>query len=437
MACGDAPRRRARGAGLLLLALAACHAVTEPVVAPSWPPAAASAPLTRADCVRLACGWAPARDSWRARYLAAAAQVRAAGLLPNPQLLLEWEDFSLGSVVPASLLQQTFSLSWAIGDVLLRSTRESIATHELEATLAELQTERRKLALEVCRAYDELVAARRAAEIAAAAATAAARHRDGLQRLAGDGEAPPFDAAVAGAEAAEAAAAAAAAQREASAQELAFAFALGFERPVPLQLADGLFDPAVAADLESLLAQAAAARPELGAARAHYAAQLDRLHLAASPLRYVPVVGAGYRRIDGESLGVASLDVALPLFDAGGADVAAADAALLDAAARARVAAQSVASDVATAAARLVAARSRRDEARDLAARRTALCAAALRWFEAGELGFADLRTAEAAALTAQRDLLDAGLALSLAGWPLCIDDVLVPLAPLEAANGP
>jgi outer membrane protein TolC len=435
MSCAD--RSRGRAGVALLLALAACHAVNEPVVAPSWPPAAADAPLTRADCVRLACAWAPARDGWRARYLTAVAQVRAAGLLPNPQLLLEWEDFSIGPAVPASLLQQTFTLSWAIGDVLLRSTRESIATHELEATLAELQTERRNLAVEVCRAYDGLVAARRAAAIATSAAAAAARHRDALQRLAGDGEAPPFDAAVADAEAAEAAAAAAAAQREAGAQELAFAFALGFERPVPLQLADGLNEPVVAADLESLLAQAAAARPELAAARAHYAAQLDRLHVAASPLRYIPVVGAGYRRIDGESLGVATLDVALPLFDAGGADVAAADAVLLDAAARARVAAHVVAGDVASTAARVAAARSRRDEARDVAARRTALCAAALRWFEAGELGFADLRSAETAALTAQRELLDAGLALSLAGWPLCIDDVLPPLPPPDAANGP
>ena len=85
----------------------------------------------------------------------------------------------------------------------------------------------------------------------------------------------------------------------------------------------------------------------------------------------------------------------------------------------------------------MAAARSRRDEARDVAARRTALCAAALRWFEAGELGFADLRSAETAALTAQRELLDAGLALSLAGWPLCIDDVLPPLPPPDAANGP
>src|SRR5207247_2357893 len=92
------------------------------------------------------------------------------------------------------------------------------------------------------------------------------------------------------------------AENEARAKELALAFALGFERPVELELADPPTSesPLESAELESLLAQAAERRPELAAARGHYEAELERLKLQASRVRFLPTVGAGYRTESGD-----------------------------------------------------------------------------------------------------------------------------------------
>ncbi len=428
--------RPERRAALLAVALAACHSVREPQIAPSWTAAAAAAPLTHADCVRLACAFGPARSSWRARLDAAAAQVEAAGALPNPTLLLEWEDFALFEHVPASALQQTVSLSGAIGELLTRGRRREVAQHDLDATLADLLTERRQLALDVCRAYDELLAARRDAALARREADVAASHRDGLQRLAAAGEEPVLAAATAAAEATDADATATAAQQAAAAQELAFAFALGFERPVPLQLAEPI-DTAdwPDRDLEQQLAAAIATRPELAATAARYQAELERLRLAASPLRFVPIVGLGYRRLDHQQLATGTIETSLPIFDAGGAEVAAGDAALLAAAAAARQAAHSVAREVCQALQAAAAASTQRQARTQLAERRTALRSAAARWFAAGELTFADLREPVRAELQAERDRNTADLAVAAATWPLRIDALLAALQPTIAAD--
>ncbi len=176
---------------------------------------------------------------------------------------------------------------------------------------------------------------------------------------------------------------------------------------------------------------AAASRPEIAAAEARYRAELERLQLAASRVQFLPTILPAYRSLDGMSLGVASIEFQVPLFDAGGAEVAARDAGLLLAAAELQKVAHATARDVAAAAQGTAAARAfLHDHAEPVAAKRTALRAGAERLFEAGQVNFDELLTTRRDEVRARQALLDAALALSEAGWPLRVDTVLEKVEP-------
>jgi len=137
----------------------------------------------------------------------------------------------------------------------------------------------------------------------------------------------------------------------------------------------------------------------------------------------------GYRRLDGNSLGTGSIDVVLPMFDTGWAEVAAADADLLGAAAALRQGAHAVARDVCVALQGTAAATEHLERAaRPIAERRQALADAAERWFAAGEITFAERREPIRAAERARRDLVAAELAVADNAWPLRIDGLLAAL---------
>jgi len=413
--------------GVALLALAACGSVNEPTIAPGWTAAEAAKPLHRSDCVRLALAWAPGAAAWKARRDAAEAELRQAKTLPNPSLLVEWEDFGILSAA-GSLVQTTYSLGIALSDLFSTSGRGTAATHARDAVIADLLAERRNLALDVCRAYDQLLAARKGAELAKRLAANQQRARDAVARRVRVGLEAGVDLQRAEVEVMEAEAEAAQKHNEARAQELALAFALGFARPVELQLADDLITEieAPVGDLEALLATAAETRPEIAAAKARYESELERLHLAASPVRFLPTVAPGYRTLDGEHLGVASLDLELPVFDTGSARIAAQDAGLLAAAAAMRKAAQATAQDVAAAAQQWTAAQAfLHEHAEPLAARRRTLRADLERLFEAGQASFDTMLVARRDELRAEQTRLTAALSLSEAAWPLRVDTVL------------
>ena len=421
-----------------LLTPAGCGApVVEPELPPAWSPAQAAAPLTRAECVHLAANSAPSAAAWEARRAAAKANLEQAGLLANPTLSLAWEDFGLNHAAEGSALQTTVSLAVALEDVFSRGSREAAARHELEAEEADIRAERARLAADVAHAYDELVAARARVELQQDLVAEARTQRDDVARFVASGDSPRIEQDRAEAELAAAQADAARARTEARGQELGFAFALGFERPVTLQLAEPLtgegpsLDPtagsgtgagpgagpaAIEIDLAGLLAVAADARPELAAAAARYAAQLERLSLVAERPQFLPTLGAGPRWQKDELRGVGTIDVALPIFDSGAAAQRGEQAALLGAAAALRAAARDVAREVCAARERLEAAVTYLDgHARDLADRRHALNLSTTRLFRAGEVAYTELALARRDDVEAQLALLEARLAVAAA----------------------
>ena len=411
---------------------AACAAVVEPKVAAGWDPEQASRPLTHADCVRLAVGFAPTAAAWQARLDAAQAALAQAGTLPNPVFGLTFDGFGWAASVPASLLVTTISLGAQLDALFSTSYREAVAAHELAATVADLQAERRRLSIEVCRAYDRLLASRRRAELEARLAATTARQHAIAEQLQAAGRVQAFDVARAAADAAQAAADSELAVAASRQQELAFAFALGFRAPVPLQLADAPLPPADrGADLPQLLAAASRQRPELVAANERYAAALARANLAATSIRFLPTVALGVEPTGGRTLGFASIEAELPVFDSGDAEEDAAAAGLLGAAAGARRAAHAVAAEVTTDADRASsAARFLTVHATRIAALRADLAGTAERMFAAGGLTFHELLQMQRDLAAAQRNSIDAELAAAVAAWPLAIDALLAGQAP-------
>ncbi|HEX5009929.1 MAG TPA: TolC family protein, partial [Planctomycetota bacterium] len=407
---------------------------------PAWADSDAAEPLTRARCMDLALRSAPTAAAWEARRAAARARLQQASLLPNPVLAVDWEDFGLNSAATGAV-QTTLSLAWALSDVYAREGREAAARHDLEAEEAELRADAARLAAAVSRAYDELVAARSRVALQQELADVAERERVDVAHFVSSGDSPRIDLERAEAELAEAQSAAAQARSAARAQELELAFALGFERPVTLQLADGLTATPTAPQpaLGDLLASAAAARPELAGAEARYQAELQRLQLAADRVRFLPTVSAGPRFRGDALLAVGGLDVELPFFDSGAAEEAGEQAALLAAAAALRAAAQDVARGVCAAAERVTAAQAQLDEhATDLAQRRAALRTRTEALFRAGQAEYAEMALARRDDVRARLAQLDAQLAASESRIDLQLAlGSFAPAPPAPEAAGP
>ena len=397
----------------------ACRTVVEPQLPEPHAPQLAAQPLSHAACVDLALRSVPNHAGWQARLLAAKAQVRAAGTLPNPRLNASWEDFGIGGA--AHPVQQTFGIAFALEALLARGRREAAATHQLAAEIADLRAEQVLVAVAVAKAYDRLCTDRLRVALRREGLVMTERGKDALAKFVEAGLEAKVALDRAAVEAARARAEVARAQAQERLDEIELAFALGFARPVALQLSEPMTpaDTIQIVDLQELLRQAAVARPELAAAQERYAAELERAHLQAAGLRFLPTATFGPRIESGEVRGVASLDVELPIFDSGSAADAAQNATLLASAAEARRQAQKVASEVAMAverhagAAQLVV-----RELDPLAAARRGIREQLERLFAAGEVSFFEVITARRDEIEAALDALAARAALSEA----CLD---------------
>lgn len=398
-----------------LLLCAACSTVEVPDVAPGWSPPDASEALSRADCVRLATQDAPTAAAWRAKLLAAEAAARQAATLPNPVGSFGWENLGLSD----QHVQTTMSLAASLAALVQRPRQAAAARHDLDATRADLLAERSRLAGEVLRQYDELLAARRRVALATESVSVAARLRDAAARFAAVGERAELDVRRAEAELAKTRSDEAAAGAEARAKEIAFAFALGFDRPVALRLRDEFNVPNLDLDVQRL-EEAAARRPEIAAAQARLDAQRERAQLAADRLHLLPTVTGGVRQEGDQRSSLVSLDADLPVFDRGDAAADAASAELLAAAAEVRRVARSIRADVATARERATAAQDfLQAHAKPLADARRTLREKTERVFAAGEASFEDVVLAQRDEIEARTALLDAELAVARAAVDL------------------
>lgn len=400
---------------LLLLTCGACATVEVPDVAPGWGPPDAEEPLSRQDCIRLATQDAPTAAAWRAKRLSAEAAARQAATLPNPAAALGWENLGLEN----GHIQTTASLAASLAALFEQPRQAAAARHDLDATRADLLAERSRLAGEVVHQYDELLAARRRTTLAEEAVSVSTRLRDAAARFAAVGERADLDVRRADAELAKAHADQLTAAADARAKEVAFAFALGFERPVLLRLSDELVVPSLVLD-ERQLEDAAVRRPELLAAQARLAAQLERAQLAADRLQFLPTVSGGLRHEGDQRSALASIEGELPIFDRGDASADAASAELLAAAAEVRRVARNVRAEIAIARERAATAQAILDaHARPLADARRTLRADSERVFSAGEASFDEAVLAQRDEIDARSALLDAELAVAIAAIDL------------------
>ncbi len=402
-------------AAIVSVVLAGCASVREPVVAPNWAASHAATSLSHVDCVELALHAAPTAAAWEARRRLAQARVAEASAFPNPNLGLTWEQIGLGSVAP---VEQTVSLFVALDQVLSRPGRTRVAEQELTATEASLLAERRKLAAAVCRSYDALVAMRARVDLRRQQVAIAARSTEVIRRFVEVGLEPRISIDRSEAEHRQALVDLARTSASARAMEIAFAFTLGFERPVELQLSESMTQPisGVPGDLDAALAEARATRHELVAVDAEYAAQLERLHIRAVRLQFLPTVGAGYRSAGGTSSAVASVDMPLPLFDRGDPARAEEEAALLATAASVRQVALGIAAEVSESLERLQSAQIVLEQHdRSLAALRESLREGAEQTFREGESDFQTLILARRDEVEARLSLLDSELEVASA----------------------
>ncbi len=392
----------------VLAPLASCASV-EPNLRPAHFPSLADHPLSRQECIDLAASSAPTVAAWEARLSKARAALDKARTLPNPTLLLEWEDLGLDHGPDAVPPQKTRSVLVSLADLLAMPWRIDAAEFDAEAEAAHVAAEQQQLAKSVAHDFDDLIVLHRKAALLHEATEIATKQRAAIEEFARLGQFPRIASERAEAEQLDAAAEEAAAVAATRLATIRFAFALGFDRPVALELADRDAPDASAvaspSDLESLLAEAAAARPEMKEALAKYRATLERQRLADLRIELLPTIGVGHRRQSTATSEVASIEVGLPLFDRGDNAVLEASAELLDAAANLRAVAATVTSEIAIAHASFEAATAYlANHAEPLARVRESLRDGTEKLFRAGEATIEDW-------ITTRRDEVKARLA--------------------------
>ncbi len=411
-------RRPELAVAIASLALSACGSFAVPEPPRGWSAADATEPLSRADCVHLARENATTVAVWNARLDRARADLRAAWAPPAPSFATEWEDLGVHPAPVPAPVQTTYSLGLALGELFTMPWRIAAARHARDAAIADRIAERARLAGEVNAAYDGVVTARRRVALAADLAEIVRRERESVTRFVAAGTQPRIAQDRVDAELAEAENDRFVAEREALRLEQAFAFALGFDRPVHLDLAEPLSAPAEAtdADLESLLADAARDRAEITAAFERMRVRVEDRDVEAWRLGLLPTVRGGARRQGGVHSNTAAVELSLPIFDLGQNAVDAANADLLDAAAELASVTRGVSAQVTDALARAVTTRSTLERfARPQVERRERLRADTERLFHEGQVDLDALVTSLRDEARARRELLDAEAAAAAA----------------------
>lgn len=326
--------------GLPLLLLAAC-ATPRP---PQWTPVTPTDlnhPLSMKECLTLARKSDLHVTEWKARLESAHAELITARTLPNPTFQPTWENIGLHDAAGASLLESTYGVSYPIFFWWTKGKEVAVARKKLRAEEESVRNDRRGLAREIGTTYIGLLGAARKIRSTEAL-------RKGAQeslRLAEEsfkvGLVSGHDVALAQTEVRQSEAELFDARHEEEAQSLAFAFALGADRPALVRIQDEEprftkllpQDAATTATLppESLLAQALKADPLYAKAQASREAAEAGLQLQYR--RRVPLseasASAGSKSVPEGTGGIFSLDIPIPLFDRNQGGVKKAKAELL------------------------------------------------------------------------------------------------------------
>lgn len=354
---------------------------------------------------------APAIIAARAAVAAAEGRARQAGLLPNPELSLEVENFAgSGDYAGARGLETTVAINQRLDLGGRRRARVGVARAELAAAQLRLGIARADLAQQVREQFARAVTARDRLRLA----EDSDRRARELARIAGQlvdaGRDPPLRALRARSAAAQIAAELEAARAEEAASRRTLASLFGVTAPPDtiagslLDLAPRTLDPEQSLDVRLADAERNAAEAELGQQRA--ARNLD------------PAVGVGVRQFrgTGDFALVGGLSMQIPLFDRNQGNIAAARSNVAAAEARRASALATV-----TVRARNAIAAVESAEARVRALEGAAIPEAfeALRLtqqsYREGRASLLELLDAQNAYTSAEAALIDARLALALA----------------------
>ncbi len=310
---------------MLAIALAlTASVIASPMAQPAETP---PAPLTLAQAVERARAQSPVRAGAAAMAEGAESAARLAGRRPNPLIDVRAENFTpRDPLAPNQDVFAVISQPFELGGK--RGTRQEIASTDSTVSSLVLRTVERQIALDTVRAYMRAIRAR---GVLANLAT----QRDGvgtlvttMRRRVEEGYAPESDLLRFEAEAARMAAEMTRTEVELSRALFDLGSLVGTGTPLvasQLVAPSPVAPPNVSPDT---LDAAIDKRPDLMLAstrmeRARLAAELE--HLRRLP---DPSVSAGYKRTQGKNTAVASVTVAVPVFDRNGQARALADASV-------------------------------------------------------------------------------------------------------------
>lgn len=391
-------------------------------------------PLSLDRAVEVALGSSLNARTFKARLEAAKGAAVAASSWPNPSIEYTAEDIGLVFDHQRQILQQEL-VSYPILAVWTKFLENEVADAELARAQASVEDDKRLLRLSVGQSFLELLATDEAVRNLTETAKIATKLAEAAATRARVGDASALDRRRAETEALEARRDLTNAILKRETDGIAFALALGAEKPFPLELARDwpLELPAdVAAEASTTTAGSSAALIERA-----YAARADLRQAEAALLRAsksaevegrksLPLsqwtLGVGAREGPQGYGAVVVLGTQLPVFDWNGGNKTRTRAELEQAALDLERTRRQIAFDVEASVATLNSARRSLDEfARPIAQAREQALEDTRRLFAAGELGYVELLQAQRDAVAARRDLVDSEKDAALARWKLLV----------------
>jgi cobalt-zinc-cadmium efflux system outer membrane protein len=221
--------------GLPILLAGAC--ATPP--RPHWKARSAADfnhPLTLEECLRLARENDVKQAEWKARLAGARAALTTAKIPPNPTFQPLWDETGIKDALGKSVAITTYGFSYPVFFWWTRLKEIAVARQRLKGEEAGVARDQRQLASEIGTAYFKLAAAQHKVRISVLLlqnAKESLRLSEETQRV---GSASGQDVKLAQAEAQQAEADLDDVRQEERMQGLAFAFAMGADRPIPIQV---------------------------------------------------------------------------------------------------------------------------------------------------------------------------------------------------------
>jgi cobalt-zinc-cadmium efflux system outer membrane protein len=428
-------------AALSLLVLAGCagsgDAASEPGAGASVAPATSASTeppridpdraLTVEECVQLAVSSSLTARAFAARLAAAHGAAEAAAAWPNPTFDYHVEDIGTVDNRQRQLLQQEL-IGYPVLTFWTKGLQADVARADEARSHSEVRDDERQLKLEVGRSFYELLAEDEAVQNEIEAAQVAAKLSAATTKRRALGDASRLDEQRADAETLAARRDLELARHHRVIDGIAFALALGAERPTPVKIASawpGELPAGIATEnTAALVERALTARPDVHEAEAvvlRATKSVDLEDRRAFPLDQLVLTAGPSQGPEGKGV-LIDVTAPIPLLDRNDGNRARARAELDSAVVDLEKTRRQVAFEVEAALISLERSRAVLDEfALPIARAREENLEATRKLFTAGEVSYVDLLEAQRDAVGAHRELVDARKEVALARWRLIL----------------